>query len=124
MRARLVGGPRDGMVLEEGFYPGKRVLTPEGDWYELVSTESTESLLVYRFEEIGPQSGPGVAQGAARWRDFTGGELRALWDALTLDDGLRYGISADDQPDRQLAEGIAAEAARRGLTLPDLWAAE
>jgi hypothetical protein len=110
MKARLVGGPRDGMELEEGFYPGKRVLTPEGDSYGLVSAESTEALLVYRFEE-------------SRWRDFTDGELRALWDALTLDDGLRYTVAPDDQPDRQLAESIRREARRRALELPDEWAA-
>lgn len=62
--------------------------------------------------------------GAARWRAFADDELRELWDALTLDDGLRYSVASDDQPAFHLAEQVRGEARRRGVVLPDEWAAD
>lgn len=60
----------------------------------------------------------------SRFAAFSDDELRELWDGLTMDDGIRYSIAVNDQPARKLAEEIIEEARRRGLTLPDDWAAE
>lgn len=54
-----------------------------------------------------------------RWSSLTNDELVVLWDALTMDDGIRYGIEEDDQPTHGLATELHAEADRRGLAERD-----
>lgn len=54
-----------------------------------------------------------------KWIQFSDDELRVLWDALRMDDGIAYGIQEDDQPSYGLARGILTEAQDRGLELPD-----
>lgn len=55
--------------------------------------------------------------GCVRWQAFTNEELALFWDALSMEDGIRYGIQSWDQPEYGLLREILAEAQRRELTL-------
>lgn len=59
---------------------------------------------------------------STRFVAFSAAELAELWDGLTMDDGLRYGLSRDD-PAYWLAQEIYDEAAQRGLVAnaPHRW---
>jgi hypothetical protein len=50
-----------------------------------------------------------------RFAPFTDEELIELWDALTTDDGIRYGL-ADGTVEAKLGQELHDEARRRGLT--------
>jgi hypothetical protein len=57
-----------------------------------------------------------------RFAPFTDDELVELWDALTTDDGIRYGLyrlEADGTLQPALAVEVRGEALRRGLVARD-----
>jgi hypothetical protein len=61
----------------------------------------------------------------ARWQTFDDDELVTLWNEITVDDGIRYGVIPPDAtwdtpgPDDQLAWQIKLELERRGVPVPD-----
>lgn len=63
---------------------------------------------------------------ASRFSRFDEPELRALWDALTVDDGVRYDLAAlvHLAEEFSLAREIRGEARRRGIDLPDVGAGD
>lgn len=54
----------------------------------------------------------------SRWVSLSDEEVRVLWDGLTMDDGIRYGVEATDQPTYTLVRELARESVRRRLDLP------
>jgi hypothetical protein len=55
-----------------------------------------------------------------RFAPFTDEELIELWDGLTTDDGIRYGLQ-DGTVEAKLGQELHDEASRRGLTDSDDW---
>lgn len=55
-----------------------------------------------------------------RFALFTDEELQALWEGLTMDDGISYGIERDD-PIYPLAAELHAEAESRGIADGSEW---
>jgi hypothetical protein len=49
-----------------------------------------------------------------RWEPFSDAELHELYNALTVDDGIVYGVERSDKAAYGLVEGIEEELHRRG----------
>lgn len=103
-------GPEDRKRAEELF--GKRAATPPA-----VSGISA----CHAMDEQAPLPPPALDaladadRALKRWVGFTDGELLALYDGLTVDDGTRYGLLPDDEPAYRLAAELLMETTRRGL---------
>lgn len=52
---------------------------------------------------------------ASTWRAFTDEEIRVIFDALTSDDGIRYGVERNDQPTYGLVCSLIEAARMRGF---------
>lgn len=50
-----------------------------------------------------------------RWAPFSDEEVLEIWEGLTMDDGIRYGIPETDEPTWRMARELEQELRARAL---------